>query len=621
MTDNLNSINSNEQSEQRWWLLERIRQSNKKILAPIIASASLWWTPALITTSWAAIATTLSSCNPDEPDNPTPPTPDIPDIPEWELISWLENLKNLELRVDQEVNLLNWIIFWEWVSYKVKIEKDWQITEITDPKHYIPNDPWKAYIIITATKNGKEKTERIEKDIKPIEFKSMEINYYTPKEILPIVWQVTEWDPHVYDHIEHLKLAESTIAIEMMRKYGTKNYSPTEYKQLMGRLNTWMNLEIPLWYDNYEFIWCNLDGDPSNHAHIERHTLNTLIKHANFKIIWENRDNPRYANLNTFIKNNPNSINIFWCSAYDEQYNRSKYIELLFDQEIIDMLNSENIIMFSAGTNINRPWWVLKNKIYNWDYEADENWMYSLASMSNSKENSKPNSHLLVTIATDADWDIDQTNEIYESSKYPVWFAKNMLFSGRAFPMHYYTWEIVWEWKANHWKYATSHTNYVNVAMTDLCFQMYAGVPNVNQLLNMIRSSSLTDYIRFNGEIQELQLINPAWFFQMFNLPNDLPNKINPWEIITLNKWEYLWIIFDIPWAEVYINWEWVAYNNTNEHIIKSQNPMHLNWRINWDLCRKMWYNNSKTILWKIIAVDDERKWLGFGKDFTISVE
>jgi hypothetical protein len=40
--------------------------------------------------------------------------------------------------------------------------------------------------------------------------------------------------------------------------------------------------------------------------------------------------------------------------------------------------------------------------------------------MSNSKKNSKPNSHLLVTIATDADGNIDQTGETYESTKYPV---------------------------------------------------------------------------------------------------------------------------------------------------------------------------------------------------------
>jgi hypothetical protein len=74
-------------------------------------------------------------------------------------------------------------------------------------------------------------------------------------------------------------------------------------------------------------------------------------------------------------------------------------------------------------------------------------------------------------------------------------------------------------------KYATSYTNYVNVAMADLCFQMFAEVKDVDELLEMIRNSTdLRDYIRFdlNGdgdtddihndqpETQPLILMNPA---------------------------------------------------------------------------------------------------------------
>lgn len=46
--------------------------------------------------------------------------------------------------------------------------------------------------------------------------------------------------------------------------------------------------------------------------------------------------------------------------------------------------------------------------------------MYSLASLSNSNKNDQPNSHLLVTIATNKNGDIDQTDVDRESSKYPV---------------------------------------------------------------------------------------------------------------------------------------------------------------------------------------------------------
>ena len=47
-------------------------------------------------------------------------------------------------------------------------------------------------------------------------------------------------------------------------------------------------------------------------------------------------------------------------------------------------------------------------------------------------------------------------------------------------------------------KYATSYTNYVNVAMTDLCFQMRADVTDVDDLLDRIRDTALTDYIRLD---------------------------------------------------------------------------------------------------------------------------
>jgi hypothetical protein len=40
--------------------------------------------------------------------------------------------------------------------------------------------------------------------------------------------------------------------------------------------------------------------------------------------------------------------------------------------------------------------------------------------MANSDKNTQPHSHLLVTIATNKNGNIDQTNEKSESSKYPV---------------------------------------------------------------------------------------------------------------------------------------------------------------------------------------------------------
>lgn len=46
--------------------------------------------------------------------------------------------------------------------------------------------------------------------------------------------------------------------------------------------------------------------------------------------------------------------------------------------------------------------------------------------------------------------------------------------------------------------------------MADLCFQIFAEIKDIDELLDMIRSTSLTDYIRYNDMTQELHLINPA---------------------------------------------------------------------------------------------------------------
>jgi hypothetical protein len=47
---------------------------------------------------------------------------------------------------------------------------------------------------------------------------------------------------------------------------------------------------------------------------------------------------------------------------------------------------------------------------------------------------------------------------------------------------------------------------------------------------------------------------------------------------------------------------------------------MTLQWRINWDLCKKLWYK-WKPINWKIIVVDDKWNGLNIDKDFTIKAE
>ncbi len=171
--------------------------------------------------------------------------------------------------------------------------------------------------------------------------------------------------------------------------------------------------------------------------------------------------------------------------------------------------------------------------------------------------------------------------------------------------------------------------------MTDLCFQMFAEVKDVDQLLDMIRSTALTDHIRFdlngdgdtndtyNGqsETQALQLINPAGFVVKYLMPEAESLNVKQGEKVDLEKGYYHGVVYDIPGAEVYIDGEWIAFSDKNKDAIKAQNPMSLKWRLSGDLLRKMGYKQGGTVKGRILVVDDQWNGLTISKEITVKVE
>ena len=173
--------------------------------------------------------------------------------------------------------------------------------------------------------------------------------------------------------------------------------------------------------------------------------------------------------------------------------------------------------------------------------------------------------------------------------------------------------------------------------MMDLCFQMFAEAKDVDELLDMVRSTCLTDYIRFdlNGdgdtddninnqpETQPLQLINPAGYIQKYLMPMALPASIKIGEAIALEKGYYKGVLFNIPGAEVKINGQWIAYNDKNRDQILAQNPVALEWRLNADsdLLRKLGYSSGDILTGQILVADDQWNGLNITKDFSIILE
>ena len=461
-----------------------------------------------------------------------------------------------------------------------------------------------------------------------IEYKSIEITNIRPADILPIIWQIEAWDKKAYEHIEHLRIAEATRIRDMMWKYGAGNHSAEEYQQLMNRLNTGMTMENPKWYNNYEIIWWDYIDEPSVHAHDERDILNTLIDHANFKVV--STEGSRRNNMKQIVDSNPNNIYIFWSSVSADA---NKEVYTTRDNEAAkELYKSENFLLFFAWWNIREIKWTLINKTYQENTSWDEHGLYSWASAANWKNDNNTNIHLIISTWTNAKWDINQTNEIYESSRFPVWFHNDILFAWREFPSTSIDWTVE-AWK---WKYVTSYVNYTNVAVADLCFQMFAEVEDIDQLLEMIKNSTdLRDYIRFdlngdgdtddthNGQLesQPLILMNPAGFFQKYLMPMTLPTNLKTDETITLEKGYYRGIIYQIPGAEVNINGEWIAFTDDNKDLILSQNPMTLEWRLNGELLNSYNYKPGETINGQIFVVDDQWNGLNITKDFSFRID
>ena len=528
--------------------------------------------------------------------------------------------------------LLNWIAFGNGAKLeKVEIEIDGQRVEIADPQHYTPSYPWTCTIILTIKdKDGNLMEYKASNlTIKPIDYQSIEINNIKPVDILPVIGQVEQWDKECYNHIEHLRLAEATRIRDMMRNYGAGNHSKQEYQQLMNRLNTVMYNEIPEWYNNYEFLlqesWSNeWPISPSDHAHQERFILDELMNHTKLKVfvtMWKDSGEELLNNLSNTVNSNDN-IYILWVSM-ESNWDKNSIPPYYLRHEKLTKL--KRLILFCAWGNIREIEWERRTKTYQANKDINNpdaiHWFSSIANWENDEILDK---HVMVTIGTNKDGNVDISDLAPELSRFPVWFHPKVLFSWRMFPLSYklngsyhITWlsgQWLWKW------YPTSPVNYVNVAMTSICFQMFAEAKDADELLEMIRSTCLTDYIHLDWETQELQLINPAWFFQKYLMPNNLPKSVKAAGTASLSKGYYKGVIFDIPGAEVKIEGKWIAYNDQNKKIIKAQNPMNLEWRINGDLCKKMGYDSSQPITGSIIVVDDQWNGLNMTKDFSITL-
>ena len=451
-----------------------------------------------------------------------------------------------------------------------------------------------------------------------------------PVEIMPVIGQIKSGDKSAYDHIEHLRLAEATRIRDMMSKYGAGQHSYEEYQQLLDRLVVGMSNEAPSPSENYEVVgrgFSDLSNWGGNHSNGEWSILNSIIPNTR-RIIelngfydaevegWytEKPEQIDWINMESFLTSNANTIVILARSSDGVSYDC--YHDHVDDANLKDFCRSGRLIFIEAVGNVETYKGILINKCFHKDVATDGHGIYHTHSIANGKNDEFADMALLVSCATNAEGDADKTGITYSSGVFPVGFHDKVLFAGRSFPEYLPTYS---EYYAEPYQYQSSPTAYLNAAMMGLCFQMYAEAKDAFELLDMVRSTCLTDYIRLDGQTQPLQLINPAGLYKQYLTPQNLPTAISIGETIPLDKGYYKGVLFAIPGAEVKIGDEWIAFDNRNKDAILSQNPMTLEWRLNGELLKKYGYTPGQTVEGQIITVDD--KWGGLRLEVPVMVK
>lgn len=539
-------------------------------------------------------------------------------------VSTLPSFQTLTLQVDEEVDLMQHFIFSDVVTLiKTEVEMDGKRIEVPDPAHFTPEAPGSAVIVFTVqAKSGA--TVEVKFDlptIQPMQYQAAQISNLQPKDILPIVGNINHGDKKAYEHIENLRIAEGTRIRDMMWKYGAGSHSASQYQALMKRLYTGMMGEKPTAFNNFEVVGEDYDPIESGHADTEWSILSTIIQHANMIVLHI----PTEQSMDLlYQKQQNNAINLLGYSMTTSHTLKSEYEGAWPYFNIDKYIRKSNFLWFLSGGNIGGQSilnWNVAVRVYHEDIELpqDNHSLYECPqSHANGVNDAKADKHMILTVGTNKNGDVDITQEIDggSGSLFPVGFHPDVLFSGRAFPFSYQEGIV----NVEDGKYTTSFQNYTTLAMADLCFQMYAEVKDVDKLMSMIRATSLTNYIRLEGQTQNLHLINPAGFILKYLMPT-VPTSLKLGATTELKPGYYHGVAFNIPGAEVSIDGEWMPFTQANQDRIKGKNPFNLKWRLNTAVLSKLGYKTGDSLKGQVMVIDDQWNGLNITQDVSIQIQ
>lgn len=311
-------------------------------------------------------------------------------------ISWLESLRNLNIQVDQEVNLLSWITMGNWAQLvKTEIEIDWQKSEIADPQHYTPDYPWTCNIILTVKdKNWETKEYQVDNlTIKALDYQEATIDEAN------MINEKYPW----YNNLQ--QSTKDFIYPHLLWSYAACNWS-----RLDDRVHI-IHGETPD-IDGVENIW-SVPGDSENsHANEWYHRLRAISPDISIK--W---CNGYREDLEKYLDQHPDKVFFISCAADTWWWSTREKMNNNSDCQILRrILKKKNIIFIIANGNRNNKKW----KVYNENIKDGDR--YDSASI-NSELNNK-----ITVVWYNSRWEgnnFSSDEYWWQWSARPVWYEKD----------------------------------------------------------------------------------------------------------------------------------------------------------------------------------------------------
>ena len=520
-----------------------------------------------------------------------------------EVTSQIENLKHLNYKVDETIDLTQW---GKLNITNASIEMDWEIITIWDPKNFTPDFPWPAWTF-TWTINWEPYQFNI--SIAPKEYHPIQLQKINPTDSLP---KIDSWNKNIAEDLERYWYVSARCIIDMAEKYWLWNLNASEYKNEVKKYYVGIVDEIPDEYDNYTLIWSESGNNDHSHANMVWSILDQELHNSKVNkvaLCWSEQI------LFNLADENPSNTYILWKSVYshfftEDQYNtfrkRQKKRKENYDKR-------DNIIYAVTASNIELdPEWNTMRWVCQENKPLEPGYLYTDVSFANWEYENKKSNILVVTWCKSV-WDFNISN-ITSGPKIPSWFSPTITYWGVPYPYKGKSWAIF----ADDFAY-TSLATPNTVATIALCAQICPEI-KWNDLLYEIWETSDTRNMTLNNETVQIKVASPRWMAKKHLIPRNIPTEIRAWEFIILPKWKYWWVIFDIPGFEVFIEWKWwIPYNNENKPLIFQYNPFKLDKRLNWTLARKyLWKGTAQMV---IRLVKDNWEDILINEDFYINIK